>query len=558
MCARHLYSFLVAAAATAFSSCANFLEEHPSDAFDEETAFQSPTLVYVNTVASLYNNMYKVMGNDRHIYDLNTFSSDEAMLPCRIGDWEDGGLWQNIFLHRWGTMNDLTKNSWDFLYEQIGKCNQSVDKLTVFAEENPEATYFNTYLQEVRAVRAFFYYELLDLFARVPLVTSSTTPMAEVKQSDRSEVFNFVRTELEESLPYLSDSHSNQKGEYYGRLTKPVAYMILAKMALNAEVYTDDNWTDGARPNGNDIKFTVDGKQLNAWEATIAYVNKIEALGYKLQGNFTENFSVNNENSVENIFTVPMDPVSYPNAKDYNIVRTRHYDHATAFNQSGWNGACATVKAMQIFKFGTPEEDPRCQLTYFTGEVVGPDGKTIYTDWDGQKVPLKYEPLAPKVYMEATDGILVKTAGARMAKYAFDENAQDGGSLHANDCVIFRFADALLMRAEAKIRMGQSGDEEVNLVRNRVGAKPLTGVTLDDLLDERLLELAFEGVRRQDLIRYGKFTEATVDRYPGVKHSSSSLDWQEDKTGYTTVFSIYADILSLNPNLRQNYGYENQ
>ena len=74
------------------------------------------------------------MGNDRHVYDLNTFSSDEAMLPCRIGDWEDGGLWQNIFLHRWGTMNDLTKNSWDFLYEQIGKCNQSVDKLQAFAE----------------------------------------------------------------------------------------------------------------------------------------------------------------------------------------------------------------------------------------------------------------------------------------------------------------------------------------------------------------------------------------------------------------------------------------
>ena len=73
---KHLYSFLVAAAATAFSSCANFLEEHPSDAFDEETAFQSPTLVYVNTVASLYNNMYKVMGSDRNIYDLNTFSSD--------------------------------------------------------------------------------------------------------------------------------------------------------------------------------------------------------------------------------------------------------------------------------------------------------------------------------------------------------------------------------------------------------------------------------------------------------------------------------------------------
>ena len=124
-----------------------------------------------------------------------------------------------------------------------------------------------------------------------------------------------------------------------------------------------------------------------------------------------------------------------------------------------------------------------------------------------------------------------------------------------NDCVIFRFADALLMKAEAKIRLGQNGDDEVNQVRNRVGAKPLQNVTLDTLLDERMLELAWEGVRRQDLIRFGKFTEATVDRYVGVKHSASSLDYQEDKTGYTTVFSIYADILSLNPNLTQNPGY---
>ena len=109
--------------------------------------------------------------------------------------------------------------------------------------------------------------------------------------------------------------------------------------------------------------------------------------------------------------------------------------------------------------------------------MTGPDGKTIYTEWDGQKVPLKYEPNAPKVYMDASDGLLVKTAGARMAKYEFDQNAQDGGNLHGNDCVIFRFADALLMKAEAKIRLGQNGDDEVNQVRNRVGAKPLQNVT---------------------------------------------------------------------------------
>lgn len=552
---KYLYSFVIAAAMTAFSSCTNFLEERPTDAFDEETAFQSPTLVYVNTVASLYNNMFKITGNDRHVYDLNTFSSDEAMLPCRIGDWEDGGLWQNLFLHRWGTMNDLTKNSWNFLYEQIGKCNQSMDKLQAFSQEQPDVDYFKTYLEEVRGLRAFFYYELLDLFARVPLVTSSTTQMSDVKQSERAEVFNFVRTELETALPHLAENRSNQKGAYYGRFTKPVAYMVLAKLALNAEVYSDSDWRDGSRPDGKNIKFTVDGKEMNAWEATIAYVDKLDALGYKLQGDFSENFAVANENSVENIFTVPMDPIAYPDAKDYSVVRSRHYDHATAFNQAGWNGACATVEAMNVFKFGTPDEDPRCELTYFTSTVTGPDGKLVYTEWDGQKIPLRYEPMKPKVYMDAADGIHVKIGGARMSKYAFDQNAQEGGVLHGNDCVIFRYADALLMKAEAKIRLGQSGDDEVNQVRNRVGAKPSQNVNLDKLLDERMLELAWEGVRRQDLIRFGQFTQATVDRYVGVKHSASSLDYQEDKTGYTTVFSIYADILSLNPNLTQNPGY---
>lgn len=72
-------------------------------------------------------------------------------------------------------------------------------------------------------------------------------------------------------------------GEYYGRITKPVAYFLLAKLALNAEVYADDNWTDGTKLDGKNIKFTVDGTEMNAWEATIAYCDKIKNLGYKLE-----------------------------------------------------------------------------------------------------------------------------------------------------------------------------------------------------------------------------------------------------------------------------------
>lgn len=552
---KYIYRFIVASVLTAFPSCSHFLEERPTDAFDEETAFQSPTLVYINTVANLYNDMFKIVGNDRHIYDMNTFSSDEAMLPARSGDWEDGGLWQNLFLHQWGTANDLTKNSWNYLYESIGKCNASIDKLTRFAEQRPDIDYFKTYKEEVRGLRAFFYYQLMDLFARVPLVTSPSTMMADVKQSERSEVFRFIVQELQQSLPYLADDASNRKGAYYGRMTKPVAYMILAKLALNAEVYTDDNWTDGVRPDGSTIRFTVDGKEMNAWETTIAYVEKIEAAGYKLQGNFSDNFAVTNETSVENIFTVPMDPISYPAAKDFSVVRSRHYDHASVFNQSGWNGACATVRAMKTFKFGTPEEDPRCKLTYFTGEVTGPDGKLVYTEWNGKRISLKYEPLAARISLTDADGITLKTAGARMAKYEFDQNAQEGGALHGNDCVIFRYADALLMKAEAKVRLGMSGLDEVNQVRSRVGATPRQQVTLADILDERMLELAWEGVRRQDLIRFGAFTKETDDRYVGVKHTAVALDYKIDNTGYTTVFSIYDDILKVNTNLKQNPGY---
>ena len=156
-----------------------------------------------------------------------------------------------------------------------------------------------------------YYYYLVDMFARVPLVVSSKTAMEDVKQSSRSEVFNFVVKELQESVDDLSDAHSNLTGEYYGRITKPVAYFLLAKLALNSEVYTDDDWTDGNRPNGKDIKFTVDGQQMNAWEATIAYCDKIKALGYTLEKNFQANFSTKNESSVENIFTIPMDANLY-------------------------------------------------------------------------------------------------------------------------------------------------------------------------------------------------------------------------------------------------------
>jgi hypothetical protein len=524
------------------SGCDSFLEENPKDQMTWEDVAKSSSLLYLNTVASLYNEIggsgggQGLGGTDRGIYDLNTFTTDDAMLPTRGGDWYDGGLWQNLFKHEWGTKNDLVKSSWDYLYRVIGMTNQSLDKLNQLVEENPEMEYFKSYQSEVRALRAMYYYYLLDMFARVPVVTSSNIKIADVRQSERSDVFDFVKQELEESVSALSPAHSNLQGEYYGRITQPVAYFLLARLALNAEVYTDNDWTDNSRPDGKNIKFTINGVEKNTWEATVAFCDKITELGYELESDFKTNFSVNNESSKENIFVIPMDPTLF-GARNYNLVRSRHYEHGKAINnQAGWNGASGTKEALVVFGYGTPSVDPRFELTYFSGPVYTPSGTAIQ---NGDKGQLTYVPEAIK--LDLSGDTHEKEAGARMKKYEIDEIAQEQGNLQHNDYVLFRYADAVLMKCEALVRNGQSGNTELSLIRDRVGATNDRQATLDNILSERLLELAWEGIRRQDLVRFGQFGKAISDRPATGK--------------YLDVFPIHEDVLSLNKQLTQNPGY---
>ena len=117
-------------------------------------------------------------------------------------------------------------------------------------------------------------------------------------QSPRSSTFKYVYKELEEAAPYLPD---------------PAAYFLLAKLALNAEVYDDDDWTDGSRPDGRTIKLNVDGQAKNAWKACEAWCDKITAEGYTLSADYASNFAVHNETSNENIFIIPMDKYLYAN-----------------------------------------------------------------------------------------------------------------------------------------------------------------------------------------------------------------------------------------------------
>ena len=125
-----------------------------------------------------------------------------------------------------------------------------------------------------------------------------------------------------------------------------------------------------------------------------------------------------------------------------------------------------------------------------------------------------------------------------------DKTGLKDGKLLDNDIVLFRYADVLLMQSEAKVRNGEDGDAELNLVRSRVGMAPRTA-TLENLLDERMMELAWEGWRRQDMIRFGVFTRSYSCRpqLPG------------EENGYTTVFPIPEKVIDMNPQLHQHKGY---
>ena len=557
------------------ASCS--LDETPRSKFSEEEAFSTPKLVYVNTVANVYssigNGLYGSDGGSVHTFQ--EFSSDASMIPGRQGDWVDGGAWQNIFLHNFESSVSKYNDVWNNLYRVIGLANSSIDRLNKYLGEHPE---YADYVYELRALRAVYYYYVMDLFGQVPLVVSSEVSANEVEQSNRSDVFKFVTSELAECIPHLSDSKSQNEGEYYGRITKAVAYMCMAKCAINAPVYTIDDTnptsysafvgTDKSgkataseeqgktvSEMGKNINITLDGETRNAWETAVYCADQIASLGYRLQPSYADNFIVANQNSVENIWTRPNDCVNYK-IEDYNIVRTLHYNHGGAIGYQGWNGACSSKQQMLVYGYGTANPDPRLKLNFYTDkDYMEETGKAV-EDGATDK-PLEYMPLAVKVDFTATDDPhAMKCAGARMKKYEFDKSTTQQYSFN-NDLVIWRYADALLLKAEAEYRMGNKAEALtiVNEVRGRVAATPRTELTLNDILDERMLELAWEGVRRQDQIRFCTFTEPTADRFKGVTHNASAGDYNDDTQGYTMVYPIPYAVLNLNKKLDQNPGY---
>lgn len=500
------------------ASCS--LDEKPRDQISEEAIYTTGQSVFQNTVITLYNYIggcsdgQGLQGTTRGIYDLQTFCSDEALIPTRGIDWYDGGIWQSLYKHSWDAYHEFIKSSWLYLYKVIALCNRSLQLIDQQRHLLSEDDYFY-YTSEVRALRAIYYWYLVDMFGNVPIVTSTDVSMQEVRQSSRAEVYRFAVTELEQAIPGLPIARSNRHDDFYGRVTRPVALFALAKLKLNAEVYA--------------------GKA--EWADVITICDKIESYGYQLEEYYASNFTVDNEKSSENIWVIPMDRRLYTNQMQY-VFRSLHYRHAAAFGFGAENGTCATRRVLEVSGYDTDDLDYRFDFNYWTGEVCDLNMNTI-TDRTGQ--PLVYYPW--EVRLDLSGSPYVETAGARMRKYEIDKNGTQGGKLIDNDIVLFRLADVLLMRAEARLRSGGDGQADFDQVRERsfMESRPLT---LQNLLDERLMEFAWEGWRRQDLIRFGQ--------YESLYNGPGKVD---ESDGHTTLFPIPADVIALNHNLVQNKGY---
>ena len=506
------HTIVIAVLCLVLGGC-SFIDESPHSALTEQEAFASMSALKQNAVLSVYHyiggdcDSEGLHGTGRGVYDLNSLTTDEQIIPTRGGDWYDGGYWNRLRLHTWTTDDSSIRDTWDYLFKVVMLCVTGMERIDGYHLADANRAELSKLRAELQALKAMYYFYLVDLYGSVPIVTRSTVRSDSLHLATRAEVFRYAVSELQAAMPLLAvDQAQHPSSEYYGRMTYYVAQFTLMKLYLNHAVYT------GA-------------ENTALYDSVLVCADRIST-AYRLAPMLADNFALNNENSEENIFTIPREAGLYRAHYNY-FHRSAHYNHAAALGMGGENGASATLQTLQVFGYATAEQDPRFEQ-YFYYDTVYCNGTVVYAE-DGVS-PLVYH--ADKIQPDLTGSPYEKNAGARLRKYEHDPNGLHDATVGKNDIVLFRYADVLLMKAEALTRLGRDGKNEVNEVRNRVGAQPLTTApTLDDIYYERWRELMWEGWHRNDMIRMGKWT------------------------GYTTLFPIPAELITMHPGWKQNPGY---
>lgn len=399
-------------------------------------------------------------------------TTDAVVCPTRAGDWDDGGKWRVLHQHEWDNNTEAINSMWSRFYAGIVEANKFIEEQLAF-EGDP---IIDEAIAKAKILRAYYYYLLIDNYKDVPYITSYLDAVEQPRKNFRNEIFNRIVTEVEESVPLVSPS-SSKTG-----VTKSMAWSLLAKLYLNHAVYTSSTNT-------------------MYWEKAEAVCDSIITLGgFSLEADPKAPFVTNNDNSPENIWVIPFDENSYTG---FNLhMRTLHYNSNRTFEMvvGPWNG----FALVEDF-YNTYEEDDARHEWFLVGQQYSYGGEPL-SDLGAGGLPLVFDPHIPSLTMGAGNTPQeIRMSGVRVNKFEVRRGAMADLS---NDFPIFRYADVLLMKAEALIRQGKSGDDYVNQVRNRAGLGNWSGVDLDMLLEERGREMVWEAHRRQDLIRYGKFNDS--------------------------------------------------
>ena len=434
----------------------------------------------------------------RGIINLQEFTADGMK-----NRWGDDGLDQLTTTSNWDENNKFFRYLYNRVYYTVPQCNNLLVVLGSVNVPNKEAT-----VSEVRFLRCLAYYYMIDCFGKGVLLTEDNYGSSSPEpQASRQELFDFVESEL------LAIENTLPTSNGYGKANKAVGRMLLAKLYLNAEVYTGTARYDDA----------------------LTYTKKvIDEGGYSLDSNFGHMFSGDNNSSTEIIYPLIADPLvsqSYGNTT-YLVNGSLNSATMTLSNYGatqGWAGHRATKAWYSLFGDLNTSTDDRADLFWTSGHSFE---MTDYKEWTNGYPSIKFRNSNFNAIGSPTD-------------------------FSGTDFPLFRLSDAYLMYAECVVRGASGGSitqalTYVNDIRDRSNAQVITAgdLTLDYIIDERGRELMFEGHRRSDLIRFGKFTGG-----------SYLWPWKGNALNGTAIPSTYAlfpipiAALQANPNLTQNPGY---
>lgn len=547
---------LLALLAGGLSSCHKVGVDVVSELTPE--TFPKTEAQYNSVMGPVYTTLRGAYTTD--IFFLNSQSTDESALLTYGSDWVDGNRYKDLHLHTWTKDHPNVGGMWGFWSNLIGTANQTLYILSG-SDEGPVK---NTSIAEMKTLRAFFFYNMMDLWGGVPLDTVYGSKELKARAS-RAEVFSFIESELKAAMPYLKTVSG---ATTYGKPTRYMAWALLAKIYLNAQVYTGT------------------AKYNECIAACDSVMNAGGGTQYALEGRstyFNQFAPTNGPAFKEFIFAIPFDPSTSNGWMFYsrydlnrNLGIKYRYSGSTpgtnvdpVINQTTGNGLVhnkpsgprCTTNEFHAY-FNDPNDIRNNQ--WLTGPQFWANGNPImvrttnlgYDQFYSGGSPgtaltyhLTISPLSSRLGAGSYDvgrDELAWNTGYRNIKFLADPNSINRNQ--NNDVPVFRLSDIILMKAEAIQRGGTAtnGHTALSLVNTlravRTTSAALTSLTLNDIYAERTRELSWEGWHRNDMIRFGQYENS----------------WGLGKTNtdtYRRVFPIPTSAIATNPNLVQNTGY---